>query len=58
MSKRIVIALGGNALGTESYLFAVAIFAITLALSVVGMLAYQQIQKRLETRKAGKAGRE
>lgn len=54
----VTSTIGGNALGTESYLFAVAIFAITLVLSIVGMLAYQQIQKRLETRKAGKAGRE
>ena len=44
----ITSTAGGDALGEESYLFAVIIFAATLLVSVLGLLAYQLICKRHE----------
>ena len=37
---------GGDALGTKNYLFAVAVFAVTLAVSGLGLLAYNAICKK------------
>lgn len=45
--------IGGNALGTKSYLFAVIVFVATLAVSAVGVLIYRQIQKRHAARRVG-----
>lgn len=35
--------VGGNALGTEKYIFAIVIFAVTLAISVAGLLVYNRL---------------
>lgn len=39
----ITSTVGGNALGTEKYLFAVVVFAIALAISVAGLLIYNRL---------------
>ena len=51
----ITSTAGGDALGEESYLFAVIIFAATLLVSVLGLLAYQLICKQHEKKRAGGA---
>ncbi len=51
----ITSTAGGDALGEESYLFAVIIFAATLLVSVLGLLAYQLICKRHEKKRVGGA---
>ena len=38
--------VGGNALGTKSYIFAIVVFAASLAVSGAGLLIYRWIQKR------------
>lgn len=38
--------VGGDALGSRSYLFAAAVFAASLAVSGAGLLAYRRIQQR------------
>ena len=48
---------GGDALGTESYVFAAIIFAVTLLVSALGLLAYQLICKRHEKKRAGGANK-
>ena len=45
---------GGDALGTESYLFALIIFAATFLLSALGLLFYNMLCKRHEKKRAGK----
>ena len=52
MGKRIVIALGGNALGMGEYTFAVVVFAATLAISGLGMLLYRTVCSARERRKS------
>ena len=42
----ITSTIGGDALGTQNYFFAVAVFAVTLAVSGLGLLAYNAICKR------------
>lgn len=49
----VTSTIGGDALGTESYLFAVIVFVLTLAVSAVGVLVYRQIQKRHAIRRGG-----
>ena len=44
----ITSTIGGDALGTKNYLFAVAVFAVTLAVSGLGLLTYNEICKRRE----------
>ena len=54
----VTSTVGGNALGTESYIFAIAVFVITLALSIAGLVAFRKIQAwhaRRASRKAGAA---
>ena len=46
---------GGDALGTESYLFAVIIFAATFVLSALGLFTYNMLCKRHEKKRAGGA---
>lgn len=41
----ITSTIGGNALGTQDYLFAVIVFLATAAISGLGVLAYRQITK-------------
>ena len=40
----ITSTIGGSALGSEQYLFAIIAFAATLALSGIGLLIYRKIQ--------------
>ena len=40
--------VGGDALGTSNYWFAAAVFAITLVISLVGLLFYKKICNRHE----------
>lgn len=42
----ITSTLGGSALGTKQYLFAAIVFAVTLAISGVGLLIYSRICKK------------
>lgn len=42
----ITSTIGGDALGSESYVFAVVVFLVTLAISGIGVLCYRQICKR------------
>ena len=51
----VTSTIGGDALGTKSYLFAVVVFVLTLAVSAAGVFFYRQIQKRHAARK-GRAG--
>lgn len=57
----ITSTIGGDALGTENYLFAVVVFAATALISGVGVLVYRQItkhhqKKEQERETAEKAG--
>ena len=47
----ITSTVGGDALGTKNYLFAVIVFAITLVISLLGIYIYQQICKKHSDRK-------
>lgn len=42
----VTSVIGGNALGTENYRIAGIVFAVTLGISVLGLLAYGRICKR------------
>ena len=44
----VTSAVGGDALGTRSYGFAAAVFAVTLLVSLGGLILYQKLQKREE----------
>lgn len=48
----VTSTIGGNALGTRSYIFAVAVFAAALAVSAAGVLVYRWIQRRQASRKS------
>lgn len=50
----ITSTLGGDALGTQNYILAIAVFGATLALSAAGLLIYEGICKknRLKQQKA------
>lgn len=39
-------SIGGNALGTEQYMFAVIVFAVTFLISMTGLIIYNQICKK------------
>ena len=41
-----ISTIGGNALGTESYAFAIGVFIFTLVLSVIGIILYRYITKQ------------
>ena len=45
MGKRIVIALGGNALGSGNWQAAIWIFLATMAVSLIGLLIYKRISR-------------
>ena len=49
----VTSTVGGDALGTQDYLFAVVVFLVTFLISVGGLLCYRQICKRHNTRKEG-----
>ena len=38
--------IGGNALGTERYIFAVIVFAVTFLISMTGLVIYNKICKK------------
>ena len=42
----ITSTVGGNALGTQNYWFAIAVFAATMAVSGIGLMIYNRICKR------------
>lgn len=42
----VTSAVGGDALGTKSYFFAVVVFILTFAISGLGLLCYQRICKK------------
>lgn len=44
----VTSTVGGNALGKGNYLFALVVFAATLAVSAIGVIIYQQIKKHKE----------
>lgn len=46
--------IGGNAIGTERYGFAIVVFAATALISGAGMLIYRAIQRKRALREAGK----
>lgn len=47
--------IGGNALGTERYGFAILVFALTALFSGAGMLLYRRAQKKRALEEAGRA---
>ena len=51
----VTSTLGGNALAEQNYLFAVIVFVITAAFSIVGILVYNKISRRREEKKSAKA---
>ena len=42
----VTSTVGGNALGEEKYLFAALVFAVTVAVSLLGFFVYNRITKR------------
>ena len=44
----VTSTVGGNALGTQEYLTAVVVFAVTMAVSMLGLLLYQRLSARHE----------
>jgi len=46
----ITSSIGGSALGQEKYLFAIIAFAVTLAISGIGLVIYRKIQKNKENK--------
>lgn len=54
----ITSTIGGDALGTQEYLFAVIVFVVTAIISGLGVLAYQKITKHHAEKEAlGEGGR-
>ena len=51
----VTSTLGGNALAEQNYLFAVIVFVITAAISIVGILVYNKISRRREEKKSSKS---
>ena len=50
----ITSTVGGNALGGKNYLFAILVFAGTLAVSAIGLLIYRGLCRRHEKKQNGK----
>ena len=42
----ITSTIGGHALGTQQYVFAAVVFAITIIVSLIGILIYRRISKQ------------
>ena len=49
----VTSTIGGDALGTQEYLFAVIVFVATAAVSGLGVLAYRAIRSRHQRREQG-----
>lgn len=47
----ITSTVGGDAIGTQDYVFAIIVFAVTIAISVIGYFSYQYISKRHNMKK-------
>lgn len=47
--------IGGDALGTQDYWFAVAVFGVTMAVSLIGMLVYRKVCQRREKKQIVKS---
>ena len=47
--------IGGNAIGTQNYTFAILVFAVTAVLSGAGLLIYRAVQKKRALAEAGRA---
>lgn len=47
----ITSTIGGDALGTKSYLFAVVVFSVTIAISAAGLIAYNRLCRRQEEKR-------
>ena len=43
----VTSTLGGDALGTQSYVFAMIVFIITILISFIGILVYNILSKNL-----------
>ena len=54
----ITSTVGGNALGTQEYLFAVIVFAATAVISGVGVLVYRKITQHHQKKEALRQARE
>ena len=50
----VTSTVGGNALGGKNYLFAILVFAGTLAVSAIGLLIYRGLCRRHEKKQNGK----
>lgn len=48
----VTSTVGGSALAEQNYLTAVAVFAVTAAISIIGILIYNRISRRREEKKA------
>lgn len=49
----LIAVVGGNALGTQDYVFAVGVFVVTALMSVIGLTTYTVISKRKKADKNG-----
>ena len=54
----ITSTVGGNALGSQEYLFAVIVFAATAVISGVGVLVYRAITRHHQRKERERAGKE
>ena len=52
----ITSTIGGNALGTQEYVFAVAVFVVTGAISGLGLLAYRKITQHHQRKEREREG--
>ena len=50
----ITSTIGGHALGTQQYVFAAVVFAITIIVSLIGILVYRRIFQAWEKGKKAK----
>ena len=53
LPSSVASTVGGDALGTKSYLFAVVVFAVTFAVSAAGLVIYNTLCRRQEKKRAG-----
>jgi len=51
----VTSTIGGNALGTQKYIFAIIVFAATALVSGAGMLIYRSVHKKRAMKKAAKS---
>ena len=51
----VTSTIGGDAIGTQNYVFAIVVFTLTAVLSGAGLLIYRSIQKKRALAEAGRA---